>query len=64
MKEGLTRILAPFFARSLTLAPRSLRQNSTETFATQAKFSYASLRNSLYATGRPLVVSGALTLFL
>ena len=29
--------LAPFFARSLTLVPRSLLLNRTETLATQAK---------------------------
>ena len=29
-------LLAPFFARSLTLVPRSLLQNHTETLATQA----------------------------
>ena len=33
---SLPRLLAPFFARSLTLAPRSLLRNSTETLATQA----------------------------
>ena len=30
-------LLAPFFARSLTLVPRSLLLNRTETLATQAK---------------------------
>ena len=30
-------LLAPFFARSLTLVPRSLLLNCTETLATQAK---------------------------
>ena len=30
-------ILAPFFARSLTLVPRSLLPNRTETLATQAR---------------------------
>ena len=30
-------LLAPFFARSLTLVPRSLRLNHTETIATQAR---------------------------
>ena len=30
------RLLAPFFARSLTFAPRSLLRNSTETLPTQA----------------------------
>ena len=32
-------LLAPFFARSLTLVPRSLLLNRTETLATQATFS-------------------------
>ena len=32
-------LLAPFFARSLTLVPRSLLLNRTETLATQASFS-------------------------
>ena len=64
MKEVLTRLLAPFFARSLTLAPRSLLRNQTETLAAEAKFSYAFWPKTLYDTGRPLVVSGALTLFL
>ena len=30
-------LLAPFFARSLTLVPRSLLLNRTETLATQAR---------------------------
>ena len=34
--------LAPFFARSLTLVPRSLLLNRTETLATQATNPYAS----------------------
>ena len=34
----LALLLAPFFARSLTLAPRSLFLNRTETLATQAIF--------------------------
>ena len=33
----LALLLVPFFARSLTLAPRSLCLNRTETLATQAK---------------------------
>ena len=42
MKEGGTLtpnpalLLAPFFAQSLTLVPRSLLLNCTETLATQA----------------------------
>ena len=35
-------LLAPFFARSLTLVPRSFLQNRTETLATQA------VRNGTY----------------
>ena len=31
-------LLAPFFARSLTLVPRSLLLNRSETLATQARF--------------------------
>ena len=31
-------VLAPFFARSLNLVPRSLLRNRRETFATQAGF--------------------------
>ena len=34
-------LLAPFFARSLTLVPRSLLLNRTETLATQASGSHA-----------------------
>ena len=34
----LALLLAPFFARSLTLVPRSLFLNRTETLATQAIF--------------------------
>ena len=33
-----TLLLEPFFARSLTLVPRSLRLNRTETLPTQARF--------------------------
>ena len=33
-------LLTPFFARSLTLVPRSLLQNRTETLATQANETY------------------------
>ena len=33
-------LLTPFFVRSLTLIPRSLIQNRTETFATQATHNY------------------------
>ena len=33
----LALLLAPFFARSLTLVPRSLFLNRTETLATQAR---------------------------
>ena len=36
-----SRSLAPFFVRSLTLAPRSLLRNSTETLATQASLAQA-----------------------
>ena len=35
-KNG-TRVLAPFFARSLTAVPRFLHLNRTETLATQAR---------------------------
>ena len=38
-------LLAPFFARSLTLVPRSLFLNRTETLATQGTNSY---KNSLH----------------
>ena len=34
--EARALLLAPFFARSLTLVPRSLLLNRTETLATQA----------------------------
>ena len=37
-------LLAPFFARSLTLVPRSFLLNRTETFATQASLATGSLR--------------------
>ena len=37
-----SRLLAPFFARFLTLASRSLLRNSTETLATQASLTEAS----------------------
>ena len=40
------RLLAPFFVRSLTLAPRSLLRNSTETLATQARLAQASSQRS------------------
>ena len=33
-------LLTPFFARSLTLIPRSLIRNCTETLATQATHNY------------------------
>ena len=36
-RNETTAKLAPFFARSLTLVPRSLLLNRTETLATQAK---------------------------
>ena len=36
MKQEPKNLLAPFFARSLTLVPRSLLLNRTETLATQA----------------------------
>ena len=36
MKEGEDLLLAPFFARSLTLVPRSLLRNLSKTLATQA----------------------------
>ena len=36
-------LLAPFFARSLTLVPRSLLLNRTETLATQATVAYEDL---------------------
>ena len=35
--ENGTRVLAPFFARSLTAVPRFLHLNRTETPATQAR---------------------------
>ena len=34
-------LLAPFFARSFTLVPRSLLLNRTETLATQARLNLA-----------------------
>ena len=37
-------LLAPFFARSLTLVPRSFLLNRTETLATQASLNMGSLR--------------------
>ena len=37
-----SRLLAPFFARFLTLASRSLLRNSTETLAAQASLTEAS----------------------
>ena len=39
----LSRLLALFFARSLTLAPRSLLRNSTEMLATQSMTACISL---------------------
>ena len=41
-----SRLLASFFVRSLTLAPRSLLRNSTETLATQASLAQASSQRS------------------
>ena len=38
----LALLLAPFFAPSLTLVPRSLSLNRTETIATQARSIYVS----------------------
>ena len=38
-------LLAPFFARSLTLVPRSLLLNRTETLATQAKKAFEKIEN-------------------
>ena len=35
----------PFFARSLTLVPRSLLLNRTETLATQAKKAFEKIEN-------------------
>ena len=43
MKVAL--LLAPFFAQSLTLVPRSLFLNRTETLATQAKLGIKSYLN-------------------
>ena len=40
-------LLAPFFVRSLTLVPRSLLLNRTETLATQATFHAFGWLNSL-----------------
>ena len=41
------RLLAPFFARSLTLAPCSLLRNSSETLATQATKQFRKFFNCL-----------------
>ena len=49
------RILVPFFARSLTLLPRSLLLNRTETLATQAK-PYRQLKQIV--TGKALLALG------
>ena len=43
-----TLVLAPFFARQLTLVPRSLLIDRTETLATQATYS-CSTRDNAYA---------------
>jgi len=50
-------LLTPFFARCLTLVPRSLLLNRTETLATQAKMSFAAPLT--YATSRPLRIVGS-----
>ena len=44
-------LLAPFFARSLTLVPRSLLLNRTETLATQARFTLITIDISLQSNG-------------
>ena len=44
-------LLAPFFARSLTLVPRSLLLNRTETIATQARFTLITIDISLQSNG-------------
>ena len=51
-------LLTPFFARSLTLVPRSLLLNRTETLATQAKPSIACITGGEDADP-PSRVSGA-----
>ena len=44
-------LLSPFFARSLTLVPRSLLLNRTETLATQARFTLITIDISLQSNG-------------
>ena len=53
-------LLAPFFARSLTLVPRSLLRNCTETLATQAYYAGKPATNGLEPdkNGRTLFLLG------
>ena len=51
----LALLLAPFFARSLTLVPRSLFLNRTETLATQA--SILAIRFPMRGTILAVVIS-------
>ena len=44
-------LLEPFFARSLTLVPRSLLLNRTEMLATQARFTLITIDISLQSNG-------------
>ena len=44
-------LLALFFARSLTLVPRSLLLNRTETLATRARFTLITIDISLQSNG-------------
>ena len=50
-----TRAKAPFFARSLTLVPRSLLLNRTETLATQARYAQK-LCSAFHRINHPILI--------
>ena len=56
-------LLTPFFARSLTLVPRSLLLNRTETLATQARFAAREIFFSQSVRHCPDLVSDASSLW-
>ena len=56
-------LLAPFFARSLTLVPRSLLLNRTETLAAQARFAAREIFFSQSVKHCPDLVSDASSLW-
>ena len=51
-------LLAPFFARSLTLVPHSLLLNRTETLATQARLRSSSATTLLAQNDDPVGYAG------